>query len=899
MARARRKELPPDCLDRSATGLQTVLPYWHIQDGAVHLSDGSVEIAFELKPPPFSSLGPEGIEYLYDGMRTLLNTLGHEGERIRLIYEVAPAGAEEIVDDYRDTIRDPTPVLRSYGERRAAVLEALSQQKAFYRYRFFLTVRTSAPRSLFAGTSPVLNALSSFLPFLKKRKHVPFLPEEYLEWLQRLEALRSRIRAALAVSGIAARDLEDAELFALIFSALNPDKPVPDYQPPVNLADPNTLDDIDPEALGSSLNDRLVRSTIDNRDLAVLRIGSVFHRVYQLSDIPIQLTFGALQNTLFWVDPPYRAVLDFTPLPPEKTRAILSRIQGDARAMQRMAVEGDLDPGVESEEAIAQAREMMRYLIQTGEYVFKVSGAVILSGSDEHDLYRRHNELLSASAREIGTPLLPIEKGALRPYLAALPLNGETIPYQKLYVASDAIKYAAYQAPWVLKSPEPREVYITRWNVPIGFNAFKQPGLYNYNALIVGTAGSGKSFFAQMRLLEYLKSGDAIAIAIDKDRLSYDGLYRLFAEQGLATRLELSSDADVVVNPFDLPKGAVEPDDMKLYFLEALLTTMEPLSEDPAQAAVEAAVLEAAIKQAYQNAIEEDYDEKGNVVRFSSGVTMSDFVRALENLNTIESRALNPEEKKVANTLATRFRRWTKGHPRGRLFDGESTFKVDENTRFVYFILNMQETEKQLLPIALLIVTDLAWRISLQSRYRHKLVVFEEAWSLVENPASAKFVHEFFRAGRKRNVSAIAISQALEDFTGEHAAALANNVSHLFYFRTADDRQTLRAFMPSAPARLFEMLGGTTSERYALMWLKGDQEGGDVIAIQADPLSYWVFTSKPDDLEKRRALERELGSFSLAVLVLAGELTLEEARRQAAIEKATERGKKPQQTATS
>lgn len=856
---------PPNCVDAKTRSLQELLPYWHIRDGVVFNRNGLGEVGFRIRPPAASSMGYEELVGFLQQIKSTLRNAIQPNQRLRLYFRVQPAEGPDLTG-YREQIRAREPALAEIGHLRNDELERLSRSRAFYDYDFVVSIEVGTPRAMHRSANPIAVAVSEVLPFLKRREYVPFTPSEYLEWLEDVEMARFRLRAALEMGGIEAQPLSDEELFRFIFEYLNPEIEPPPYAPP---AIPDEGTEFDPAEVGTSLRDRLVRTPIDNRRLDRLQVGDTLIRLYHLADVPPELEFGSVQAALFAVEPPYLLVIDYERLDSAAASTRLRKIYTDRVQDARV---GDM-PSPEADEGSQQAYEMLRRIASTGEGVFRVGVRIALFDKDEEQLERRHTALLSATGRIVGTPFLPLDRGALSPWLETLPFSAFKIKGRKLYIETDAARFWPWRAPWTYWHPEPIEVFRTQWNTLVGLNVYDHGEVPNSHAIIAGSSGSGKSFLVQTRMLELLKTGDAIAIAVDEKPNSYDGMYRLFAERGLGTRIHFGPSSDTVINPFDLPEGSTEPDEVKRFFLEALLNRMVPPSDDPTVGAIEEAIKSAAVTQVYAQAVDEIETDDGGIEKVFTGVTMSDYVRTLSQLNVIGGRTLNEREREIANSLATRFERWTRAHPRGRLFDGQTTVPIDDAARFVYFVVEHGETLSDLFPITILTVADLTWRIIHKSRYARKLIVFEEAWALLQDERSASFVHAFFRAGRTLGVAAWAVSQSLADFTGEHAAAILTNVSHVALLRTDDPLGTKKEVLPGVPENLLDVPPPRPGEtgRNALFWLKAvSGEIGDVLKVEVDPLSYWTFTTRADEARRRNELAEKLGSFHAALRVLAG-----------------------------
>jgi hypothetical protein len=127
------------------------------------------------------------------------------------------------------------------------------------------------------------------------------------------------------------------------------------------------------------------------------------------------------------------------------------------------------------------------------------------------------------------------------------------------------------------------------------------------------------------------------------------------------------------------------------------------------------------------------------------------------------------------------------------------------------------------------------------------VLVIDEAWKLVERPATGEWVNDLARRARHLGLFLVAISQQLSDFAGKYGKALIRNSTMQLFLRQAPEElayvqdalqlteQELRAI-----ARL-KTVKRSFSQAY---WINGTR-GRGTIALRVGPSEYWLATSDP------------------------------------------------------
>lgn len=860
-------------VDPRVASLVEQLPYWEIFDDTVFLVDGRGYIGFELEPFPTELVASPG--HLLYALKRLIHNAVDDNETLRVVLEVKSMKAREQLRAHA-SLTKVEGFLRTLSEANQRFYEALAEAGVLSSYRLFLLVPVGKPRLGYRVPSPAVALLSEFLPFLKGKTHISFNEEEYAAFAKEAKRRQQLVGGLLGLTGLEARPMSGDDLFRLIFRYLNPgmEEPRAPYQPSFDYVPLEKTRRLPEEHPGKTLRSQLVRSLVDNRYWDALRVGRTWLHFWRMADVPNETAFGMLAPLVQAADKPAWVILDYTKVPQEQGEARLRYKFRD----QYIAAEQTDVPDVGAEEGAREAAEYLRHIRRSGDSLFLVNALFVLQDEDENNLrYRSDNFYAQASSIE-GNPFIQLQRGTFRTWLEAAPCSGWRIGAPRMYPETQAAHFFTWQGPWRHEAQRPKELYFTRWLTSVTLDPFDD-SYPNFNALVIGTSGGGKSFLVQHRLTELLRDGETLAVAVDRHRHSYEGLFTALAEEGAAQMIEFGPGSDTVINPFDLPPGLEAPTEEKILGIFSLVRAMVPPNPKRADPAIENRILRSAIEQTYERAAHEEKDpETGEWRKVYKGATISNLIDTLFNLSRVGTQAVGPVEREIATSLGHALGEWSRETGLGKLFDGPSTFQIDPKARFVYMVVREVEGIPHFFPVAMLATVQAVWGFLQASAYPKKVVVIEEAWSLFRHEASLQFVQDLFRRGRTLGIGTWAVSQSVEDFAKENAAAVLNNVSQFFVTGIAneEDLPLFRAVLQNAPDSLLQEALHLVRERgkFAeyLVWLKKGEGGtGGVVRLEVAPESYWTFTTHPADKARRERYVKRLGSFQQAVLSLARE----------------------------
>lgn len=268
----------------------------------------------------------------------------------------------------------------------------------------------------------------------------------------------------------------------------------------------------------------------------------------------------------------------------------------------------------------------------------------------------------------------------------------------------------------------------------------------NMNGIVFAESGSGKSFFTQSIVAEYMSMGAKVFI-IDVGR-SYLKLAKFLD----GTFMEFGSNSGLCLNPF----SRVEDIDEEVGLLQAIIEKMaapEDGLDDYRRARIEEAV-----KAVW-----------GNLGR---ATTISDIAEYMTGQP-------DPRVSDVGNMLY----KFTRYGSEGYWFDGESN--LDLNRDLVVLELEELTGKKTLQQVVLMqLISAIQREFYLSNDGRPKVLIIDEAWDLLDDPMVARFMEHAYRRFRKYGGSAIVVTQSIADLYGSDSGrAIADNSAFKFILR--------------------------------------------------------------------------------------------------------------------
>ncbi|ABW12170.1 Type IV secretory pathway VirB4 protein-like protein [Parafrankia sp. EAN1pec] len=390
-----------------------------------------------------------------------------------------------------------------------------------------------------------------------------------------------------------------------------------------------------------------------------------------------------------------------------------------------------VDPQVEA--ATEDAYDLSARVARGEGKLFRLGLYLTVHASSENELA---DEV--AAVRALAASLLldakPVSYRSLQGWVSTLPLGLDQVRMRRTFDTTALSAAFPFTSP-DLPPPDPTSLAPT--GVLYGLNVASNGLVHwdrfgdvdNHNAVILGRSGAGKSYLVKLELLRSLYRGIEVHVVDPEDEYA-----RLAAAVG-GTYLHLGGDG-VRINPFDLPIQTT-PDGRRTAPRDALVrrslflhTVISVLVGE--MTAAERAALDAAITATYQAAGISSDPRSWN--------RPAPLLTDLADLAATLASSTGP-----AAALAAGLYPFTQGAFSG-LFDGPTSAPGDG--RLVVY--SLRDLPDELKAIGTLLVLDAIWRrVSNPADRRPRLVIVDEAWLLMRQPAGADFLFRMAKSSRK------------------------------------------------------------------------------------------------------------------------------------------------------
>ncbi|MEK7500039.1 MAG: ATP-binding protein, partial [Patescibacteria group bacterium] len=266
---------------------------------------------------------------------------------------------------------------------------------------------------------------------------------------------------------------------------------------------------------------------------------------------------------------------------------------------------------------------------------------------------------------------------------------------------------------------------------------FDRFSLENANMVIFAKSGSGKSYTVKLEILRSLMFGTEI-IVIDPEQE-----YRYLAEAVGGAYLQIAIASDHRINPFDLPiLGEDEnPEAVLRENITRLIGLISLMVEG--MSAEEQSIVDNALWETY---------------------ALKDITRGARwdkpEVPTLQDFYNITKDMEGGKNVATRLQRFVEGTFAG-VFNRATNIDLDQQL----IVFNIRDMEEELRPIAMYVVLGFIWN-RIRSQLKRRILVVDEAWIMMRNEESAKFLFSMAKRARKYYLGVTTITQDISDFLG-------------------------------------------------------------------------------------------------------------------------------------
>lgn len=424
------------------------------------------------------------------------------------------------------------------------------------------------------------------------------------------------------------------------------------------------------------------------------------------------------------------------------------------------------DPDLDA--AAEDAADLSRRIARGEGRLFKFGLYLTIHAPDEDTLAEEVSALRSLCASLL-LDAKPATYRALQGWVTTLPLGLDSLGLKRTFDT------AAVSAAFPFTSPDlpPTDPTSTApTGVLYGYNVGSQGLVHwdrfacdNYNSVVLGRSGSGKSYLVKLETLRSLyrrmrppsdadDAGGWAADGVQAFVIDPEDEYARLASAIGGTYVHLGA-GGVRLNPFDLPihigaNGRLTAPHDALNRRALFLHTVLAVLFGAEITATERAVLDTAITATYR----------------SAGITADPrtWTRPAPLLRDLRDTlaATGDGGDTVAADLAARLHPFVDG-AFADLFDGPTTTTPDGHL----VVFSLRDLPDELKAIGTLLTLDAVWRrVSNPAHRRPRLVVVDEAWLLMQQPEGARFLFRMAKAARKHWAGLTVATQDTADVLG-------------------------------------------------------------------------------------------------------------------------------------
>ena len=756
-------------------------------------SDGSLGSGFKLTGFDISCASPDEINEFNTKLESFLVGLP-TSTKVQIFYRLENS-ARGIIQEHKENsdINDSNYV--PVSSARHEFLEKKIEDKSFYVPEIYLFVRTGEL------------ALERRRLFEKRRTFEGFPEKQFAAHKEKSSILIEQVQSALQSAGLKPEILTADDCFKICFSYYNLERSI-------EIGSPKVRDPLEApcQSLASQLT--LTDITVHKDHLA---IGGLKFRAATLSLLPDGETIASMVDRLlklpfhFWISQNIRTL---------HQKKEIEKLELSRRIAHSMASGHQNVSDIESESKYSQIEELLKELMNGSEHLLATDLNVIFWGQSQEELERKSEEILRAF-RAMNQSEGLIETFALEDvFFNAAPFVCEGFRHKKMKTSNCAHLMPLYSC-WT-GNKRPVVLLTNREGTPFAIDPFSSE-LPNWNGLVFGGSGAGKSFTISQLMLQFCNQIPKPKIVWIDNGASSEKLIEVMDGEFI----DLHLNSGICLNMFDLENGAAKPSSSKI---KLILGCLELILKDDDMAGLpkrEKALLEEAILESYSLSGE-------------SAPTLGILKEILKN-HPVQGM------KKYADILYS----WTGSTAYGKMLDGPTNVRLGKD--LVTIEIKGLDNHRELKDIFLLLFTSYIKEEAARDLSKPYLLIIDEAHRLFLTPSGKDFAIECFRVFRKYNAGIWCISQNYRDFLSDQelSNALLPNTTNIFILRQRkidwEDFKKTFDFNDSQveAVKSLEIIKG----KYSEFFLMQDEKQG-IVRLEPEPLSYWICTTDGGDKAK-------------------------------------------------
>ncbi|MFH1071949.1 MAG: DUF87 domain-containing protein [Nanoarchaeota archaeon] len=463
-------------------------------------------------------------------------------------------------------------------------------------------------------------------------------------------------------------------------------------------------------------------------------------------------------------------------------------------------------------------RKVLEEMQKGVEKLFNVSLYINCKGKTREELDHLAKKVESELHSLMMVPKTPFFR-QIQAYKSMIPVARDELGAKRNITTRALSAFFPFTSPFLTLEPDGVMLGLNKNRVPFIKDIF---GLSNANGVILATSGSGKSYFTKLLISRQLLNNTKVMV-IDPQN-EYTGL----VGHCKGELITISRHSKTIINPLDLMgHDYVEK---RLSLMDVFTIMFGELTE------IQKSILDKAINETYSQAgiTADSYKHKKPPL-------LGDLYKTLMAMD----RKASQMEKVTYRALINRLYMYTEGV--FSFLNRQSHINFDK--RFVCF--NIGDMPKQVKPVVMFLILDYVYMKMKEDKER-KLLVVDEAWSLLGKAEEATYIFEIVKTCRKFNLGLLLITQEVADLVNSKAghAVLANS-SYSFLLRQKPSviESVVRTFNLSDMEKEYLL---TATQGKGILILDNEHQELEVVASEKE---HELITTNPNEKPKENAVE--------------------------------------------
>ncbi|MBT4445616.1 DUF87 domain-containing protein [archaeon] len=570
------------------------------------------------------------------------------------------------------------------------------------------------------------------------------------------------------------------------------------------------------QVLGKKALEKLVLSK--NKSLvnspSHLKIDSEYHRTIYAHGYPRIVEQGFLDKIISCAGN-FDFSFHVSPFNVETMILMINKeLQKQKADLYSMGLKGMVNPSLEIQ--YQDTRRVLTELQKGTDKLFNISLYIDCKAGSLEDLNlitRKVESQLNALMIVPKTALFQMDHG----YKSMLPLAEDKLKFSRNLTSHGLSAFFPWTSPFFQIDNDGVWLGLNKNGIPIIKDIFS---LSNPNGVILAQSGGGKSYFAKLLISRYLLLGTKVMV------IDPQGEYRAVVGSFGGERIDLSRTSNSIINPLDIMGH--DYTEKRLALLDLIAVMLGDITE-PQRAFID-------------RALTKTYEKKGITLDPDSWDNeppiLGDLLKVLEQMEKKASQLEKVSLRSLMNRLSI--------YVTGVFSFLNRHTNINFSNHFVCF--DIGDIPKPIKPTIMFLVLDYVYS-KMKKDLDRKILLIDEAWSLLSRTKDASYIFEIVKTCRKFNMGLLLINQEVEGLLTSAAgkSVLANSA--------------YTVLLKQKPAVIRNITSTFHLSKYEQDYILGAPVGVGILIIDdehhelkvvASPQEHKLITTKADELLQYR-----------------------------------------------